>query len=72
MARIERHSTKHDLKNGRKEYVHYRLVESRRVQGCKYPKKVILESLGNAEQALLWLEQCDRDDAGELRQQLAG
>lgn len=66
MARIERHTTRHNLKEGRKEYVHYRLVESKRIKGCKYPQKIILESLGNMAEALLWLERSDRPDAEEL------
>ncbi len=66
MARIERHTTKHDLKEGEKEYTHYRLVESKRIKGCKHTQKIILESLGNAEEASLWLERSDRPDAEEL------
>jgi len=68
MARIERHKTKHNLKEGRKEYVHYRLVESKRIKGCQYPQKIILESLGNMEEALLWLKRSERPDAEGLRQ----
>lgn len=72
MARIERHTTKHDLKNCKREYVHYRLVESKRLPGCKYPQKIIIESLGNIDQARRWLEQSDRPDVEKLRRQLAG
>jgi hypothetical protein len=68
MAFIRRKRTHKKTADGdRKSYFYYYRVENYRVEGSKTPKQRVLAYLGDAQQAIAKLEECDGYEQKELQ-----